>query len=132
MANTGAKKTMKKASKKTASKAAKSKPKVKHDGVPRTAALARKHGFKKVKVDHSSLSTRELAKWIPISSATARRGSLAMVRPPTAGRPPFRVSPGDRDGYYVVCYYDLATNNYDLDCVQVPASEIDGLRRKPG
>jgi len=132
MAKTTAKKASKRPRKTTTSKPATSQVRAKHDGIPRTAALAKKHGFKKVKVDHSSLSARELAKWIPISSAAAKPGALAMVRPPTAGRPPFQVSPGDREGYYVVCYYDSATNQYDLNCVQVPASEIDGLRRKPG
>src|SRR6059036_1061838 len=92
----------------------------KHDGIPRTAAAARKHGFKRVKVDFSKMDAREKRHWIPVSSVNARPGTLAVVRRPTAARPPRRFIMTDNPNVYIVCYYNSTTGNYDLNCHEVP------------
>ena len=104
--------------------AKKAKREVKHDGIPRTSAAAVKHGFKKVKVDFSKMDAKEKKNWIPVSSSNAKPGALAMVRRPTAAPPPRRVIMTDDPNVYIVCYYNSTTGNYDLNCHQVPASQI--------
>jgi hypothetical protein len=105
--------------------AMKAKQKAKHDGIPRTAAAARKHGFDRVDVHFSKMDAKEKRNWTTISSVQAKPGALARVRPPTAARPPRRVIPTADPNTYIVCYYNSTTRNYDLNCHQVPASEID-------
>jgi hypothetical protein len=105
--------------------AKKAKQRAKHDGIPRTAAAAVKHRFKRVDVNFSKMDAKEKKNWTPISSVNAKRGALALVRRPTAARPPRRVIPTADPNVYIVCYYNSTTGNYDLNCHQIPASEID-------
>jgi hypothetical protein len=104
--------------------AKKAAEKIKHDGIPRTAAAAEKHGFKKVEVNFSEMDTKEKKNWIPVSSVEARAGALAMVRRPTATMPGRRVIMTDNPNVYIVCYYNSTTRNYDVNCHEVPANEI--------
>lgn len=98
----------------------------KHKGLPRTAAAARRHKFPAVKVHFDKMSAIEKKKYIHIAAPNAKSNAIALVRPPDS-YPPEQVTPGAVPGTYIVCYYDPATGNYDLNCHAVPASELEAI-----
>ncbi|MDQ6701933.1 MAG: hypothetical protein M3Z96_01900 [Pseudomonadota bacterium] len=105
---------------------AQSTPKKTHKGLPRTAAAAKKHGFKNVKVDFAKLSAPEKKKYIHIAAPNAKSNAIALIRPADS-HPPEHVTPGAEPGTYIVCYYDPETGRYDKYCHAVPASELEAI-----
>jgi hypothetical protein len=91
----------------------------KHTGIPRTAAEAKKRGYKKIPVDFKTMDAAEKANWVPVG--TSKAGALALIRPPSPA--PSRYFPGP-GGTFICCYYDPTSGQYNLNCHQVPASEV--------
>lgn len=87
-------------------------------GIPRTQAEANALGLEKVA--YSALSSAEKKRAIPISSASATTGSLALVIPP--GRR--KVTPGPQAGTYIVCYYNPVTGSPDFNCHILTAEQL--------
>ena len=92
-------------------------------GLPKTAAALKKHGFPRVPVNFDAMSANERKKWV--SFANPRAGTVAMVRPASAGPTDERWFPTAERGIYIVCTYDPGSRNYDLNCHKVSASLID-------
>ncbi|MDQ6870130.1 MAG: hypothetical protein M3178_17965, partial [Pseudomonadota bacterium] len=72
------------------------------------------------------MSAVEKKKYIHIAAPNAKSNAIALVRAPDS-HPPEQVTPGAVPGTYIVCYYDPATGNYDLNCHAVPASELEAI-----
>jgi hypothetical protein len=77
------------------------------NGVPRTAAAARRHKSR-VEVNFDALSDKDKKKWITIAKT-----------PKTAHGDIGRIGPSARPGYHTICYFDQKTQDY-TDCHDVP------------
>jgi len=53
------------------------------------------------------------------------RGQMARA---TMSARPFQVTQSDRDGFFIICYNNPATGNFDLNCREISAAELNALR----
>lgn len=107
------------------------KSKSRPNGLPRTAAQAAKHKFKKthVKFDLMANDKKELSNWVSI--ANAKPGAVALIRPPTGSPLPVRYFPTPDPNVYIVCYYNPSERKYNLNCHAVPAASVGSQHPAP-
>ena len=111
-----AKKTKAKKTKATKTKKAKTKKvKTKKAKTKKTTRKATK------KATPKAVPKARRAKAAPKARRAAPRG-LAPARAPQ-----IRATPSDRDGFFIVCEFNPATGNFDLNCREVSADELRGL-----
>jgi hypothetical protein len=90
-----------------ASKGAKSAKPLRVEGVPRTAAQAKKRGYKKVEVNPHHLSRAKQKHWTFVDSTGVKHGALGALGPGTS-----------TGAAQTICYYDKNTGMYD-DCHEI-------------
>jgi hypothetical protein len=91
------------------------------------AAKTKKAKAKKTTRKATKKATRKAAPKARRAKA-APKGRLAVPRRLAPARAPrIQATPSDRDGFFIVCEFNPATGNFDLNCREVSADELRRL-----